>query len=322
MSAPKKREPWFKWFPADWRSEPRLRRVSRAARSLWMDMLGFMHEGEPYGFLIIGGAVIDTAEKLAPLTGDTVRETRKLLAELEAAGIPSRVGDAALPPDVVSLVPENVPYRTLFSRKMIRDFAKRTVASERGKTGGNPALSRGGGEKEDKPYNKVPLKGEVKGEDKPQKPEARSQKAESATAPSEPVPAREALLLLCSELGIDLQANPSRLSWPAQLATLRAEGFDLHKHLIPAARKARASGTVPNSLLYLRPAAAAIRGAQADAIATARVEPTDDRGWRTRLALYAELGDWRPQWGPKRGERGHLCPDEIWREFDTKERAA
>jgi hypothetical protein len=45
--------------------------VSRAARSLWIDMLGLMHQAEPYGFLIVGRTPLITAAQIARALGDS-----------------------------------------------------------------------------------------------------------------------------------------------------------------------------------------------------------------------------------------------------------
>src|SRR5258706_11477029 len=101
-----KRQPWMKWYPSDWRSEPRLRMVSRPARSLWMDMLGLMHEAEPYGELRLNGRPLKP-DGIASLLGDRVSDVKRWLFELEAAGVFSRKEDD-----------------TIFSRRMQRDRAK------------------------------------------------------------------------------------------------------------------------------------------------------------------------------------------------------
>lgn len=43
------RRPSFQFYPADWRSDAKLRRCSRAARGDWMDILGVLHDSEEYG---------------------------------------------------------------------------------------------------------------------------------------------------------------------------------------------------------------------------------------------------------------------------------
>ena len=119
------RRPWLKWYPADWRAEPTLRMCSRAARSLWLDMLGLMHDGEPYGHLTVAG-IIPTPKQLASLLGDTERETLRLLAELEAAGVFSR-DDAG----------------RIFCRRMLRDHQRLLADTSAGHLGGHPRIKRG-----------------------------------------------------------------------------------------------------------------------------------------------------------------------------------
>src|SRR5262249_58384065 len=98
--------PWLKWFPADWRSDPRLRMCSLAARGLWIELLGFMHEAEPYGHLIIGGAA-PSDKQIAKLVGSSISETKRCLEELRNAG-------------VFSVNLEGV----IYSRRMVRDREK------------------------------------------------------------------------------------------------------------------------------------------------------------------------------------------------------
>lgn len=133
-----KRKPWIKFYPTDWRAESRLRMVSRAARSLWLDMIGLMHEATPYGFLLVEGIAPTTAQ-LAYLVGDPEREVKKLLAELLAAGVPSIVGEV-MPEDVEAMLPLEVAKGTLLSRRMVRDAAMRERDKANGKGGGNPTL--------------------------------------------------------------------------------------------------------------------------------------------------------------------------------------
>lgn len=139
--------PWLKFYPADWRADPRLRMCSYAARGLWIDLISYMHEGEPYGHLAIDGVQPDL-NGIAALTGRPVNETRKTLAELEAKQVFSRAASGAI-----------------FSRRMVRDKAKSEKDEANGKAGGNPILTLGvnppdkahipepRGQKESKPFN-------------------------------------------------------------------------------------------------------------------------------------------------------------------------
>jgi hypothetical protein len=117
--------PWMKYYPRDWRADPRLRMCSLAARGLWADLMGYMHEAEPYGYLLIDGKKPDLGN-IAALVGRPLAETRRALAELAEHGVYS--------------LDEN---EVLYSRRMVRDAAKELKDRENGKIGGNPRLTEG-----------------------------------------------------------------------------------------------------------------------------------------------------------------------------------
>lgn len=148
-----KRAPWLKWYPADWRADPRLRMCSLAARGLWIELIGFMHEAERYGFLLVAGTS-PTIEELVVLVGAPAPLIRKALAELQERDVFSRDGDGVI-----------------FSRRMVRDKAKADKDRENGKGGGNPTLRN-----DDKPPDKADDNPWVNPPDKAQIPEARVQK--------------------------------------------------------------------------------------------------------------------------------------------------
>lgn len=85
----KRGDPWFKFYPSDWRAEPSLRAISMAARGLWIEMLCLMHEAEPRGHLLLNGRPV-TDTQLAALAGVPVNTAQELLGELETAGTFSR----------------------------------------------------------------------------------------------------------------------------------------------------------------------------------------------------------------------------------------
>ena len=95
--------PWMKFCPSDWRADPRLRMCSLAARGLWIDIISYMHEGEPYGHLTIDGAIPDL-RAIAALVGRPVGEVRKALDELEGRQVCGRSDSGAI-----------------ISRRMVRD---------------------------------------------------------------------------------------------------------------------------------------------------------------------------------------------------------
>lgn len=139
--------PWMKFYPSDWRADPALRMCSMAARGLWMEMLCLMHEAEPRGSLMIKSCALLPAD-LASICGAPVKETNRLLSELERAGVFSR-DDAGI----------------IYSRRMKRDTEKAAKDKANGKGGGNPSLKGG-------------VNPPVNGEDKAQKPDTRYQKPE------------------------------------------------------------------------------------------------------------------------------------------------
>jgi hypothetical protein len=149
------KRPWLKFFPSDWRSDPRLRMCSLAARGLWVDLLCYMHEGEPYGHLTIDGAPPSLAA-IAALLGRPPKEVTKALAELEARRVFDRAANKAI-----------------VSRRLVRDRARDQRDRLNGKAGGNPKLQT-----EEKPgVNPC-----HDGGDKAQNPESRIQSPEREDA--------------------------------------------------------------------------------------------------------------------------------------------
>ncbi|MGZ2484309.1 hypothetical protein ACVITL_002832 [Rhizobium pisi] len=148
------RNPWLKFYPLDWRGDPKLRMCSMAARGLWIELLALMHEATPYGHLLVTGKS-PTDAQIAVLAGAPSDQVTELLGELESSGVFSRTKDGVI-----------------YSRRMIRDEKKSAVARKNGGRGGNPSLSKGKG-------NSPPDNQPDNGDDKPQKPDARSQNEKS-----------------------------------------------------------------------------------------------------------------------------------------------
>ena len=116
------KRPAFQFYPGDWLRDTGLRSCSAAARGLWMDILCFMHEGSPYGYLKVNHKVI-LSPNLARMCGLTLQETDGCLAELAEAG-------------VFEIDAEGV----IFSRRMIRDEELSNKRAACGHLGGNPTL--------------------------------------------------------------------------------------------------------------------------------------------------------------------------------------
>ena len=113
---------WSKFWWQDYDQDPALRMCSLAAQGLWMRMLCLMHQGRPYGHLLVNGNA-PNPKQLAAIVGASSAEVTKLIAELEQAGVFSRN-----------------PSGVAFNRRMVRDNQQREIGRSHGKRGGNPAL--------------------------------------------------------------------------------------------------------------------------------------------------------------------------------------
>lgn len=123
---PERRDPWLKWFPSDWRSDPRLRSCSLTARGLWIEMIGLMHEATPYGHLVINGRKVTDIE-LARQVGATQKEVAASLAELSENGVFSVAPDSG----------------AIYSRRLVRMADRSRTNTANGKNGGSPKWRRG-----------------------------------------------------------------------------------------------------------------------------------------------------------------------------------
>ena len=116
--------PWFKFYPANWRSDPALMLCSMQARGVWMGMLCLMHEAKPVGQLLVKGASPEPAQ-LAILLGTDEATIVSSLAELERHEVFSRTRKGVI-----------------YSRKMVKDAKRARNAKENGSKGGNPSLAK------------------------------------------------------------------------------------------------------------------------------------------------------------------------------------
>jgi hypothetical protein len=134
------KRPAFQFYPGDWLRDTALRACSLAARGLWMDMISFMHQGYPYGYLTLPAkdGDKDTLRPILPtilarMVGAAPEEVEGLLVELEHAGVFSRTDD-----------------RTIFSRRMVSDEKIReTRASGGANSLNNPNVPRPKSEQKD-----------------------------------------------------------------------------------------------------------------------------------------------------------------------------
>lgn len=138
-----KQMPYIKFYGRDWLGDHLLRIVPPEVRGVWIDLLAAMSMAEPYGHLAVNGRPMEDAHA-ARLVGIPLADYLAALGQIEGNGIASRT-------------PEGV----LYSRRLVREHAAYTAASDYGRRGGNPILT---------PH--TPLEDEE--ETNTQKPEARS----------------------------------------------------------------------------------------------------------------------------------------------------
>src|SRR5271165_1106793 len=105
--------PWLQFYPADWLSDS-VAGCSLAAQGLWFRMLFVAHASQHYGYLEIDGKAIPDELLFRRCGCTTVEEYRALLAELLAAGVPSRTATGVI-----------------YSRRMVRDQEDRDSTAER-----------------------------------------------------------------------------------------------------------------------------------------------------------------------------------------------
>ncbi|MGD0052591.1 MAG: hypothetical protein ABSD03_12380 [Vulcanimicrobiaceae bacterium] len=120
-------QPYLALYTRDWRSDPRLRASSLAARGLWADLLSLMHEATPYGYLVVADrrcglrdAAFIAAQVVAPKAA-VVRALKELVAK-----------------NVCSVDDDG----TIFSRRMVRDEKKRSTYAANGRAGARATSER------------------------------------------------------------------------------------------------------------------------------------------------------------------------------------
>lgn len=157
---------WRKFNFVEWRSDADLRRCSREARSFWLDLVGLIYDAEDGGRLSIKGRAPSDRE-LAEILGDDPRTVRRLMSELQAAGV------------------FDFEDNFVISRRILREEHQAKIAKEYGQRGGNPSLKN-----KAKEENRVNPR--LKLDTRNQKPDKTSEaKASGADAPIEPLTTKQ-----------------------------------------------------------------------------------------------------------------------------------
>jgi hypothetical protein len=106
--------PAFMFYPGDWQKDPCLRRCSKAAKGVWMDMLCLLFECPVRGVFVDAGGKPWSDEEIAEAIGGDVGANLGHIAELVSKGVAQRDTRGAI-----------------FSRRMVRDEQNRRSATER-----------------------------------------------------------------------------------------------------------------------------------------------------------------------------------------------
>jgi len=115
------KDPWFKFYPADWTSDSKLQSCSIGARGLLIEMMCLMHQSERPGYLLVNGVAPDL-EQTCTLGRVKVKAFKRYKEELINNGV---------------IVEED---GVLVCQRMVRDQAYRDASRAAGKRGGNPVL--------------------------------------------------------------------------------------------------------------------------------------------------------------------------------------
>lgn len=283
------RQPWMKFFPADWQSDVLLRSCSIAARGLWIELLCIMQKADPVGHLLVNGKA-PAPSLLAVLCGTSEKEIRRLLDELRAAGVFDEV--------------EGV----IVSRRMVRDVEKAERDKANGKRGGNPAVMVG---------VNPPVKPSVERGDKAHIPEARSQKnTNGASAPIEPA-APDPFEVFWSLYPKRDGSNPKKPAKTKFEKLVRA-GTDPERIIAGARRMAirhpKPTVYVPQAIKYLSEE----RFDDEDACGPTTVHTlVVDETWIKRLDYARKHHQWaKIEWGPMPGQQGCMVPARLLKPTD------
>lgn len=286
----KRSDPWFKFYPSDWRAEPSLRAVSMAARGLWIEMLCLMHEAEPRGHLLLNGRPVTDAQ-LAALAGVPVNTAQELLGELEASGTFSRSRAGVI-----------------YSRRMRKDTA--TSAKQRRNV--------------EKRWGKQPVSDDEQDAENTKENGIGNTKPDTRSIPKKP----EARVTIPT--GIDAGPSPDldKRAWDEAIVTLHRGGLSEPKargffgkllkdnrltarDLLPSLLNAQINGTQDPQGYLTKAAAAVARQRGTGAPAAVPIEQWDDGRWAAVLALNHDEGWWSDNLGPRPGEPGCRVPTHI-----------
>jgi len=117
-----KERPSFQFFPNDWLIDAALNQCSLETQGLWIRLMCLMHQSEEYGFLIVGGQILDE-KRIRNGINMTPKRFQKAFKELVDFKVIKQDDRGAY-----------------YSKRMVEDEKLRQIRAEVGKLGGNPNL--------------------------------------------------------------------------------------------------------------------------------------------------------------------------------------
>jgi hypothetical protein len=141
--------PSFQFYPADWRNNAKLRRCSWAARGVWIELIGLLHDSDNYGILHWN------LKQIAQALGAPIKLLKELVDNGVLYGVETGVSAAFIYTPrsgrkdgaPVELIPA-MAGPVWFSPRMVRDEYLRTIrgANTRFGSNDNPSPTRRQGE--------------------------------------------------------------------------------------------------------------------------------------------------------------------------------
>lgn len=228
------KRPSFQFYPGDWKSNANLRRCSPAARGVWMDVLGVLHDSDEYG------VVRWPLKELARAAGAAMPHVKELVEKFVLKGSDSLIEAFIYTPRSgrrdgapVTLIPaQQGPI--WFSSRMVKDEYVRLVRGEGGKD------TRFGADNDASNTSPKPGKGDGA---------SSSSSSPSSKVRSDDEGARPVLDRICEILRVDLKADPTRVTWLRQVEEMMRDGLDPPR-IFEATEIARTHGKL--NLAYIR----------------------------------------------------------------------
>jgi hypothetical protein len=297
--------PSFQFYPGAWRNNAKLRRCSRAARSVWIDILCILHDSDEYGVLRWPLADIAAAAD-APLEMVTELVEKCVLKGADNQPVEythaPRVGNR--PQAEVTLLRSEAGPCWYSSRMVLDEWRRKTKgAATRFTANDNPSSVP----------SRVPSHRQGNGSSSSTSSSIVASGGDDAQTTSNQLARLSKILCLPEN---DFNKHASNL---VTLSQLKAEGCDFDSDILPAAQRAARGGASIQSLRYIVASTRESRdGRKALAVLPVAFDPTSEAGWRDRLRVWTDRAGWLPKWGPDPNHADCKCPADVLAELATE----